>query len=100
QKHGNAALISQLDMRAALTDAWSAKLTPFVRADAVDSERSGADLREAELDCAEGAWRYTVGMARVSWSVTESVNVIPHQVVDIVNQRDLAGDPAGQEKLG
>jgi hypothetical protein len=32
--------------------------------------------------------------------VTESVNVVPHQVVDIINQRDLAGDPAGQEKLG
>jgi len=79
---------------------WSARLTPFARVDFKDSHRSLFDLREAELDYAQERWRLAVGSRRVSWSVTESVNIVPYQVVDIINQRDLAGDPAGQEKMG
>jgi hypothetical protein len=75
-------------------------LTPFVRLDPFDSVRNRFDLREAELDYTNGPWRVDAGMRKVSWSVTEAVNVVPFQVVDIVNQRDFAGDPSGQEKLG
>lgn len=100
QKHGSVAVIGQLEVRAQINDGWSAKIAPFVRVDAVDEQRNVFDLREAELRYTGGAWTFTAGATQVSWSVTESVNVVPHQVVDIVNQRDLAGDPAGQEKLG
>jgi hypothetical protein len=100
QKHGNAALIAQLELRERMGENVSAKLTPFARADAVDSHRSIFDLREAEVGYSAGRWRAAAGMRSISWSVTESVGVLPLQVADIVNQRDLAGDPAGQEKLG
>jgi hypothetical protein len=100
QKHGNAAVVSQLELRDRIGENVSARLTPFARADAVDSHRSIFDLREAEVGYASGPWRATAGMRSISWSVTESVGVLPLQVADIVNQRDLAGDPAGQEKLG
>jgi len=100
QAHGSTALIAQLDTRSVLSERWSAKLTPFVREDRVDESRRSFDLREAELDYTSGSWMFAAGMRQMSWSVTESVNVIPFQVVDIINQRNLAGDPSGQEKLG
>lgn len=100
QNHGSAALTSQLELQSTLGKRWSARITPFVRLDTSDSQRSIFDLREAELDYAYGRLRLSAGVRRLSWSVAESVNIVPHQVVDIVNQRDLAGDPAGQEKLG
>jgi hypothetical protein len=100
QKHGNAALVSQLEMRSSFGERWSAKLTPFMRADVIDSHRNTFDLREAEVNYVNGPWRSAVGMGSVSWSVTESVHLLPHQVVDVINQRDFAGDPAGQEKMG
>jgi hypothetical protein len=100
QKNGTVALTTQLEWHGQLSPGWSAQITPFGRADPIDTHRSNFDLREAELDFRSGAWRYAFGMRRVSWSVTESVNIVPFQVVDIINQRDLAGDPAGQEKLG
>ena len=100
QDHGNAAIVSQLEFRAPLAEKWSAKLTPFARYDVIDSHRNTFDLREAELEYSSGAWRTLAGMRSISWSVTESVNVLPHQVVDIVNQRDLAGDPTGRERMG
>ena len=100
QKHGNAAAIGQLELRGRWGEGVSAKLTPFARVDAVDSHRSLFDAHEAEVEYAAGRWRAQLGMRMLSWSVTESVGVLPAQVVDIINQRDLAGDPAGQEKLG
>jgi len=100
QNHGSAAFTSQFELQGALGEHWSSRVTPFARVDTNDSHRSIFDLREAELDYADGPWRFAAGARRLSWSVTESVNIVPHQVVDIVNQRDLAGDPAGQEKLG
>jgi hypothetical protein len=100
QKHGNASVIGQLELRGRWGEEFAAKLTPFVRVDAIDSHRSLFDAREAELDFSSGRWRAELGMRTLSWSVTESVGVLPLQVVDIINQRDMAGDPAGQEKLG
>ena len=100
QKHGNAAFVGQTEWRARLSESWSAKLTPFARYDAVDSHRNTFDLREAQVEYSSGAWRAAAGMRSISWSVTESVGVLPHQVVDVVNQRDLAGDPTGRERMG
>jgi hypothetical protein len=100
QKHGNAAVIGQLELRGHWGEGLSAKLTPFARVDAIDSHRSLFDAHEAEVEYSAGRWRAQLGMRMLSWSVTESVGVLPAQVVDIINQRDLAGDPAGQEKLG
>lgn len=100
QEHGNAAIVSQVELRARISDRWAAKLTPFARYDALDSHRNTFDLREAEIEYSNGAWRASAGLRSISWSVTESVGVLPHQVVDVVNQRDLAGDPSGRERMG
>lgn len=100
QDHGNFAATSELEFGAVLDDHWSARLTPFFRADATDSSRNGFDLREAAFEYTNDRWKWYAGMGKVSWSVTETVNIIPHQVLDIINQRDMAGDTSGQEKLG
>ena len=100
QGHGNAAIVAQIELRARIADKWSGKLTPFARYDALDSHRNTFDLREAQVDYSNGAWRASAGLRSISWSVTESVGVLPHQVVDVVNQRDFAGDPSGRERMG
>jgi hypothetical protein len=100
QNESVSAMMSQVELHLTMGKNWSSTVTPFLRLDAVDSHRSLFDFREAELNYADGPWRYALGMRRLSWSVTESVNIVPHQLVDIMNQRDLAGHPAGQEKMG
>lgn len=100
QEHGNFAAAAQLEFYGELSDKWGVKFTPFARLDAVDESRNKFDAREAYVEYFDGPWMATAGMRKLSWSVTESVNLVPHQVVDILNQRDLAADPAGKEKLG
>ena len=74
-------------------------ITPYGRLDSGDRERSLLDLREAYfLDYGEfGAseWELRAGIDRVHWGVAES-----HNIVDIVNQSDLADHPDGKTKLG
>lgn len=100
QNHGNFAVTSEFEFKADLSESWKGKITPFVRGDPSNDHRNRFDLREAAIEFANDQWKAYGGMGKVSWSVTESVNIIPYQVVDIVNQRDLAADPSGQEKLG
>src|SRR3569833_734667 len=100
QKHGNAAAIGQLELRGRWGEGLSAKLTPFARVDAVDSHRSLVDAHEAEVEYSAGRWRAQLGMRMLSWCVSESVGVLPAQVVDIIIHLDFAGDPSWQEKLG
>lgn len=72
-------------------------VTPFVRLDSEDDERSHVDLRELY-------WRRTfgdadfdlyIGVRKVFWGVTESVHL-----VDIVNQTDLVENLDTEDKLG
>ena len=70
-------------------------LSPFLRADSADPERSHGDLREAY-----GLWIFdrfelAVGLRKVFWGVTES-----QHLVDVVNQTDLVENPDGEDKLG
>ncbi len=67
----------------------------FARYDPEDSERSVGDLREAYWLHEGGNWDLVTGVNQVFWGVVESNNI-----VDIINQKDLAQDILGDEKLG
>ena len=70
-------------------------ITPFVRLDASDEDRSHADLREAFWRGVFGDWEVLVGSNVVFWGVTES-----RHLVNIVNQTDVREDVDEEDKLG
>lgn len=67
----------------------------FARADANDSERTHADLREAFWGYESDSWDLNVGLNKVFWGVTES-----RHLVDVINQTDLVEDIDQEDKLG
>ena len=70
-------------------------ITPFVRFDPNDGERTHADLREAKLDLRFGETDVTIGNDFVFWGKTEV-----DQIVDIINQTDGVEGTDGEDKLG
>ena len=72
-----------------------ASLVVTLRQDAIDDERSFADLREAYWARESDRIELLVGVNTVFWGVTESVHL-----VDIVNQTDAVADIDGEDKLG
>ena len=80
-------------------DYRSFTLTPTLRYDAVDSKRNLADLKEAYFltfgDIGQSEWELRLGFDQVFWGVVESRNI-----VDIVNQTDVADHPDEKSKLG
>lgn len=73
----------------------SLRLTPFLRADEHDSDRSHYDFRELLWEKVGFDWELRAGIGKVFWGVTES-----QHLVDIINQTDLVESPDGEEKLG
>lgn len=73
--------------------------TPYFRYDATDSERTLADVREAYFltygDIGENEWEFRIGVDKVFWGVAEL-----HNLVNIVNQTDLADNPDQKSRLG
>jgi hypothetical protein len=76
-------------------DSRSVTVTPFVRVDSADDERTHADLREAYYSRVGDSWDLHVGARRVFWGVTEF-----HHLIDVVNQTDLVENIDGEDKLG
>ncbi len=72
-----------------------ATVTPFLRIDTQDDERTHFDFREAKLDLRFGNTDVTIGADTVFWGKTES-----DQIVDIVNQTDGVEGTDGEDKLG
>jgi hypothetical protein len=70
-------------------------VTPFVRVDENDDERSHSDLREFDFTYVNDIWEFHVGVRKVFWGVTEF-----NHLVDIVNQTDSIESFDGEEKLG
>ena len=70
-------------------------VTPFVRADENDDERSHADLREFAWLRYEDNYELRVGVSKVFWGVAES-----RHLVDIINQTDAVENTDGEDKLG
>ncbi len=77
----------------------SFSLKPFYRYDSMDPRRRRGDLREAYFlwygEAGDGEWELRLGIDQIFWGVTESTNI-----VNIINQSDLAEDPFDKEKLG
>ena len=71
------------------------KITPFVRLDGRDDERTHVDVREAYYRHVGSAWELLVGLNQVFWGVTES-----RHLVDVINQRDAVEDIDEEDKLG
>jgi hypothetical protein len=70
-------------------------VTPFIRWDADDDNRSHGDLRAANWLHIGDDWDLVVGIDRVVWGVTES-----RHLVDIINQVDAVEDIDNEDKLG
>ena len=77
----------------------SITITPFLRYDAGDPERTYADFREAYLlmygDVGDDEWELRLGIDRVFWGVVEL-----RSLVDIINQSDVAEHPNEKIKMG
>lgn len=68
---------------------------PFVRLDAVDSNRTHADFRELKLHYTKENYDFNIGYSTIYWGVLES-----QQLVNIINQSDWLEHPDGKIKLG
>ena len=76
-------------------DESRASIIPYLRYDAIDDQRSIADLREAYWAQEAQSHELLLGINTVFWGVTESVHL-----VDIINQTDQVADIDGETKLG
>lgn len=70
-------------------------VSPFVRLDGNDSERTHADLRDASWTHAGSVAEWRLGVRQVFWGVTEGTHL-----VDIINQTDAVESLDGEQKLG
>jgi len=76
-------------------DDSSITITPFVRVDQHDEERTHGDLREMYYQQIFDTWELRVGISKVYWGVTES-----QHLVDVINQTDSIESTDGEDKLG
>jgi len=74
---------------------WDVVITPYLRLDAKDDERTHFDMREAYVRWTGDSWTVRAGLGKVFWGVAESVHL-----VDIINQSDMVEDLDGEDKLG
>ncbi len=88
-------LVLDWDTTAFGADSASVTISPFVRFDPQDDERTHADLREVKLDLRFGETDLTIGNDFVFWGKTEV-----DQIVDIINQTDGVEGTDGEDKLG
>ncbi len=73
----------------------SLTVTPFLRLDQHDDERTHFDLRELSWIKVGEDWELRVGISKVFWGVAES-----QHLVDIINQTDLVENIDTEDKLG
>lgn len=73
----------------------SLTITPYVRWDHLDDERTHFDVRELFWLYVGDQWELRVGVNKIFWGVTESVHL-----VDIINQTDFVEQLDQEDKLG
>lgn len=71
------------------------KVSPFVRLNFEDNNRSHFDLREAYWRLFRDDWDVLIGFNQVFWGVTES-----RHLVNVINQIDILEDVDGEDYLG
>lgn len=73
----------------------SLTITPFIRIDQYDNNRTHGDFRELLWLMVFDGWQVKAGVSKVFWGVTES-----QHLVDIINQTDNIENIDGEDKLG
>ena len=76
-------------------DQQSITITPFLRLDQYDNQRTHGDLRELSYQHVFSDWELRLGISKVYWGVTES-----QHLVDVINQTDNVENIDGEDKLG
>ena len=96
-QHGtHAALVAEPELFWSSGDGKHAfTISPFVRLDSGDPERTHVDIRELFWQTYGERWELEAGFLRTFWGVTES-----QHLVDVINQTDLVENPDGEDKLG
>ena len=96
QSHSYPSMALEVEYHRDLTiPGHSITITPFVRIDDLDQQRTHADFRELKMHVVRGDWEWDLGLIKVFWGVTES-----QHLVDIINQTDLIENIDGEDKLG
>lgn len=91
----NVSLSSEIEFYQNVGDNGSLTITPFVRIDQQDGERTHADLREFLYTYTSDTWELRAGIGKVFWGVAESENI-----VDVINQNDQVEGGTTSAKLG
>jgi len=86
---------AELEYYTAWEDDSSFNITPFIRIDQYDDERTHGDLRELYFQKLFDNWELRLGISKVYWGVTES-----QHLVDVINQTDSVESIDGEDKLG
>jgi len=91
----NVSVSGSAEFNRSIGDNGSLTISPFLRLDQHDEERTHFDLREFIYSHSGEDWELNVGLGKVFWGVAESFNV-----VDIINQRDTVEGFDPEYKLG
>jgi len=86
---------AELEYYTAWEDDSSFNITPFIRIDQYDDERTHGDFREFYFQQLFDDWELRLGISKVYWGVTES-----QHLVDVINQTDSVESIDGEDKLG
>jgi len=95
EHRSNYSLSGEIEFYTPLGENGSLTVTPFLRVDQNDSERSHVDLREFLYSTYGDEWELNVGLRKVFWGVAESSNL-----VDVINQNDTVENDGASAKLG
>lgn len=92
----NGSVAAEIELYRAFGDGDSSvTVTPFLRVDQHDDERTHFDLRELLYTQSADDWEFKLGLGQIFWGVAESRNP-----VDIINQRDQVESFTSSAKLG
>ena len=91
----NYSLSSEIEFYTPIGEDGSLTVTPFIRIDQNDQQRSHIDLREFVYSHIGESWELNVGLGKVFWGVAESSNL-----VDVINQTDSVENDGSSAKLG
>jgi len=91
----NFSLSSEIEFYKPIGEDSSFTITPYVRIDENDSERSHIDFREFIFSHYGENYEINLGVGKVFWGVAESNNL-----VNIINQTDLVENDGDTAKLG
>ena len=91
----NYSFSSEIEFYTPIGEDGSLTVTPFIRVDQHDDQRSRVDLREFVYSHFGESYEFNAGHGKVFWGVVESTNL-----VDVINQTDLVENDGSSAKLG